>query len=401
MKFIQPIQAYLEQVVAHIRLADLLDIAVIACLLYFCFVWFRNRASRALAVGIVLIATLYLAARWLDMGLTMWLFQAGVTAIVLTLIVIFQHDNRRAFERLATSNPFQRQASLGAAPGIMDTLVLGIVTLAEHRTGALIVFEGREPIERHVQGGVPVDGKISLPLLQSIFQPDSPGHDGAIVIKSERIDALGVHLPLSGNLKLLGDRGTRHAAALGLAERCDAQVVVVSEERGTISLAERGDLREIQPRELIRCLERAPATEGVPKRFGMIRHLGLKLAALLSAVVLWLLFAYQIDTIQRTLRVPIEYRNLPEGMVVANPQWRFVEVTLSGSERAAARLDADALVVSFDLNEAQPDTPVILRVSESLNLPAELTPHQIRPEHVEIRLRRAPQPEPAPLPEAP
>ncbi len=245
---------------------------------------------------------------------------------------------------------------------------------------------------------------ISLPLLQSIFHPDSPGHDGAILIKDERIDALGVQLPLSGNLKQLSDRGTRHAAALGLAERCDALVVVVSEERGTISLAERGRLREIHPRELIGCLERAPAsrtvpaTEGVPKWFSIMRHPVLKLAALLLSVLLWLLFSYQIDTIQRTLMVPIQYRNLPEGWVVEEPRQKFVEATISGSERAVDRLDVDALVVSFNLNESPTDTPVILRVSESLNLPVELTSHQIRPEHVEITLRRAPDPEPAPRP---
>jgi diadenylate cyclase len=181
----------------------------------------------------------------------------------------------------------------------------------------------------------------------------------------------------------------------------------VSEERGTISLAERGQLREIHPRELISCLERAPAsrtapaTEGAPKWFSMMRHPELKLAALLSAVVLWLLFAYQVDTIQRTLMVPIEYRNLPEGWVVEEPRQRFVEVTLSGSERAVDRLDADSLVVSFNLNESPTETPVILPVRESLKLPAELTPHQIRPEHVEITLRRAPNRETAPRPEDP
>lgn len=389
-------QAYFEELIAHVRLGDLLDIAVVACLLYWGLVWFRNRVSRALVVAMGSIAALYLAARWLDMYLTLWLFQAGFTAVVLALVVIFQQDIRRAFERLATSSPLRHAGRAGTLPELTGVLVEAIVRLAEHRTGALLVFEGREPLDRHVRGGVAVDGQISLPLLESIFQPDSPGHDGAVLIKGERIDSLGVHLPLSRDLHQLGERGTRHAAALGLAERCDALVVVVSEETGTISLAERGRLYPVQPRELISRFEHGPVprsmpgtAEEEPRTFGATRHAGLKLAALLAAVLLWLLFAYQVDIVQRTFLVPIEYRNVPDGWVVEEPRPRFVELTLSGTERDIQQLDVDSLILSFDLSRVPVDTPVAMPVVDSLQLPAGLTVRQIRPERIRITLRPA------------
>jgi DNA integrity scanning protein DisA with diadenylate cyclase activity len=108
--------------------------------------------------------------------------------------------------------------------------------------GALIVIPGRESIERHTEGGIEIDARLSEPLLLSLFDPNSPGHDGAVVIQGSRISAFAVHLPLS---TVPAGRGTRHAAALGLAERCDALCVVVSEERGTISLAREGAIRPI------------------------------------------------------------------------------------------------------------------------------------------------------------
>jgi len=145
-----------------------------------------------------------LGARWLDMYLTNMMFQAGFSALLLALAVIFQQDLRRLFERLAASGWFGRQPQAATTGDMVGTLVESVVTLAEQKTGALLVFEGREPMERHIRGGIPVHGYISLPLLCSIFHPESPGHDGAMLIDGERIDRMGVHLPLSNNLAEVG-----------------------------------------------------------------------------------------------------------------------------------------------------------------------------------------------------
>jgi uncharacterized protein (TIGR00159 family) len=405
---IEDVRAYLEQLVQIIRLADVLDIGVIALLLYCTLSWLRQRASKSLVISVALVVGVFLSARWLDMYLTTMLFQAGFMAVLVTLIVVFQQDIRRAFERLAASGWFGHQPQASVADEAIATLVESVLLLAEQRTGALLVFEGREPLDRHIRGGIPVDGCLSLPLLCSIFHPQSPGHDGAMLIQGERIERMGVHLPLSNNLAEVGSGGTRHAAALGLAERCDAMIVVISEERGTISIAEQGELREIKPAELTSHLERyyeacsAPSQE-TPWQLGLKHNIGLKLTALLMACGLWLLFAYRVETIQRTFVVPIEYRNLPENWVIDEPRQARAELTLSGSERALDMLDASSLAVSFELSHVRSETPYSLDTELSLKgVPAQLSVNQIQPREVKLTVRRKPLDESQPkLPASP
>jgi hypothetical protein len=217
-----------------------------------------------------------------------------------------------------------------------------------------------------------------------------------VSIDGDRINELGVHLPLSKNLAAFGPGGTRHAAALGLAERSDALVIVVSEERGTISVAQHGRLQQIESAELTTRLERYYRDRIEPNNtpawhHGMTRDLGLKLMALSLACILWLLVAYRVETIHRTFVVPIEYRNLPETWGIDEPRTTRAELTLSGSERAFDMLDASELTVSFDLDQVRPEAPFSLRTEDNLKgLPDELDVSQIRPENVTITVRRKP-----------
>jgi len=134
---------------AGVRVADLLDIGVIAVLLYLGLKWLRRRASRSLAVGIGVLALLYLAAGRLDMVLTSMLFQLGFTAVLFSLIVVFQHDIRRAFERLSSWSLMPNKRPPGSETPELDVLSESIAVMAQRRIGALLVFQGREPIERH------------------------------------------------------------------------------------------------------------------------------------------------------------------------------------------------------------------------------------------------------------
>ncbi|MHB8863142.1 MAG: diadenylate cyclase [Pirellulaceae bacterium] len=391
----------LDQVFAGLRVADLLDIGVIAVLFYLGLKWFRRRASRSLVVGIGVLSLLYLAAGRFEMILTSMLFQLGFTAVLLSLIVVFQHDIRRGFERLSSWSLMPDKSSAGKETPELDALSESIAVLAQRRIGALLVFEGREPIERHVQGGVRVNGQISLPLLYSIFHPASPGHDGAVVLEGPRIEELGVHLPLSKNLAEIGDRGTRHAAALGLSERSDALVIVVSEERGTISIAEHGRLTQIQPAQLKPLLERRHLQHAMNPAedvsFWRPRDISAKVVALLLAVALWSLFAYRVDTVQRTYIMPIEYRNAPAGYLIEEQGVNRAEVTLSGSERAFGLLDTQALVVSADVSNVAPGSAQFVATTGPTNLPSGLSVTSITPRQVPVTLQRLVPNEPSPL----
>ena len=324
------------------------------------------------------------------MVLTSMLFQLGFTAVLLSLIVVFQHDIRCAFERLSSWSLMPNKRPPGS-----ETPELDCAERVHRSAGAtpnrrLLVFQGREPIERHVQGGVHVNGQISLPLLYSIFHPASPGHDGAVVLEGPRIEKLGVHLPLSKNLAEIGDGGTRHAAAIGLSERSDALVIVISEERGTISIAEHGRLTQIQPAQLKPLLERrqqphAPTPQHSDSSWRP-RDISWKAVSLLLAVVLWLLFAYRVGTVQRTYIMPIEYRNAPAGYLIQEQGANRAEVTLSGSERAFGLLDVQALAVSADVSNVTPGSSQFVSTTGPADLPSGLTVTSIEPRRVPITL---------------
>ena len=353
--------------------------------------WLRRRASRAAALCLFLIATLYVSADLLDMYLTLSAFRIGLTVILLALIIVFQQDIRRGFEQLSTWGFAERSS---ASSGTIDTLLETVSILAKEKIGALLVIQGRQPIEPHVRGGVPVRGRISIPLLHSIFHPATQGHDGAVLIDGDVIEKLGVHLPLSKNLSEVGRSGTRHAAALGLAECCDAFIIVVSEERGTFSVAEESRLSAMESvGELKHKLDgfygrRLQTPTELARRNWLTANWGLKLLAAATACGLWFLFAYDVETIRRTFRdVPIELRNVPESWVVRDTFPSVAQVTLSGSERAFANLNPADLKASIDLGGVRGSADIRL-TEEHFNVPTGLSLEHLDPSLVEVRTER-------------
>ena len=226
----------------HIAPTDLVDIAVVALLLWGLVVW--TRRARMALLGLAFLGVFYhLIAQQFKLQLTTWILQGFFAALVVVVVVVFQDDLRRLFEQIARLS--LRRKAPRPDPSSLGTLTRGLYQLAAKRRGALVVLPGREPIERHfLQHGVPLDAEISEELLDSLFDPGSAGHDGALVMQNNRIKEFGVHLPLSENRDELKGAGTRHAAALGLAERSDALCLVVSEERGTIGIASAGATRD-------------------------------------------------------------------------------------------------------------------------------------------------------------
>jgi diadenylate cyclase len=371
---------------------DVLDVLVVAVILYGILLWLKQRRSRAVVVGCAVVAGLYVCARVFGMYLTLSFFHAGLTAILVSLVVIFQDDLRRVFERFTHAPAFVRNEQMAPEATTLDLIVEAISTLAKNKIGALVVFEGREPWDRHTRGGIPLNGQISLPLLCSIFHPASPGHDGAVVVSRDRVKAFAVHLPLSANFIEIGQAGTRHTAALGLAERSDALIIVVSEERGTISVAEAGKLEQSTSsddlkRRLARYYQRQLAAPGVVKRRDWLQNLPLKLVALALASLLWLSVAYRVETIQRTFAVPIEYRNLPSELGLDDPRPTEAQVTLSGAERVFD-FDPQTLVVSLDMSAARPGWQELVLTPASIEKPVGLTVQEIEPRVIRLRVYR-------------
>lgn len=218
--------------------ADLLDIAIIATLFYILlFLLKQTRSSSATrgVVGVIVFSFfLYAVARWLGLTATSTLFERFWLVIALAVLIIFQNEFRKAILDISRRS-LVRRFSRNAIP--MDEVVKAVKQLSRLKEGAIICIERLDSLKSHADTGTPLDGFISKELITCIFKNYSPLHDGAVLVRGDRISAAGCMLPLSDSPMLESELGMRHRAAIGLSQQSDAVVIVVSEETGTISLA--------------------------------------------------------------------------------------------------------------------------------------------------------------------
>lgn len=228
------------------RALDLLDIAIVAALVYQVLWLVRGTRAVQLASGLAVLFAVYTASRILKLNTLQWVLSYLGVVIPIALLVIFQPELRRMLEQLGRGGVFVSGLSLGLGREETIRLVNDVARacriLAGRKTGALIVLERRTGLNDIVESGIKMDALASVQLLITTFFPNTPLHDGAVVIRGNRVMAAGCLLPLSENPHLGRTLGTRHRAAVGISEATDAVAVVVSEESGVISLARGGTL---------------------------------------------------------------------------------------------------------------------------------------------------------------
>ena len=234
------------------KLVDLLDILIIAFLIYQLLGFVNRTRAGQLAKGALIVMAVYLVANILNMRTVTWLLNSLLQVGLLTLVVLFQPEIRRALERMGQTDQWayrffnKNRYNDTSLKGAWRSAIIAICDAAERfsetKTGALIVLERNTNLSEIVRTGTPVNSAVNLEVLGTIFYEGTPLHDGAAIIEDGRIKAAGCVLPLSNNLDLGKDMGTRHRAGLGMSENSDAIVVVVSEETGIISLAKNGVL---------------------------------------------------------------------------------------------------------------------------------------------------------------
>ena len=281
--------------VKAVGLADILDIAAVAVLIYGLLAWFKQTKTAFVAMGLLVLAVVYTFARIMGMSMTVWIFQGFFAVFIVAIVIIFQEELRHIFERIAVWS-LRGGGRETAAPKEVEILVRSIGSFAHDRIGALIVLHGRDPLDRHIEGGWDLNGELSEALLESIFDSHSLGHDGAVLIDKGRVTKFGCVLPLSKEFAKITNLGTRHTAALGLSERADALCLVVSEEKGTISVAENGDLKTVgdlpglQGRIEDFFLAKAPRAPEQGLTYFFRHNAREKAVALAVAILLWFFF---------------------------------------------------------------------------------------------------------------
>ena len=384
------LEPHFRDLYGNLRVADAIDVLVFAIIVYGGFTWFRRARSRFVMLGVVTLVAMYAAARILDLALTLVLFQAGITVALVALVVIFQEEIRRAFEQLGNPGRLRKTRREDESTRWVDDVVASATSMSRSRTGALIVFKGREPLDRHLRGGTELDGRTSRPLLLSIFDSSSPGHDGAVIVDGGWIRSFGVHLPLSTHIAGDEQFGTRHTAALGLSEASDALVLVVSEERGEISLAKDGKLEKIDSASELRARLRSFLLAFAPQRNGsrwrsLTSNLAPKMLSLVVAMVTWVLVVGpQGEHVGRSFRVPVTLLDAPPSYMLDQPRPFDVLVTLSGSERAFRKLDPAALSVTVGAGSIRSGAQLVRVGQESIELPKGLVLQRIDPDTITI-----------------
>jgi len=236
-------------IVTNIRIVDILDILVIAFLIYKCIEFFSKTRGGQLVKGLLLLLVMAIVADWLDMVTVNWIMVRVMDSLLIAAVIIFHPEIRRALERVGTSKLsfLGRASSTDSEEEIMakciDAACKAAGTMQEQKCGALMVFERTTQLGEIVSTGTLIDAEATSPLIGNIFYPKSPLHDGGMILRQGRVYAAGCILPLTQNSGLNRELGTRHRAAIGMSENSDAVVVVVSEETGTISLAVNGELK--------------------------------------------------------------------------------------------------------------------------------------------------------------
>lgn len=374
---------------------DILDIVFASILIGIGIHVLRSSRTRSVSIGLLFFAGIFITANQLELKLTTWMLQGIAAVFVLIVVVVYQTEIRRFLEQLPNKIIFHKIQKREFHSGVTDILSEAIALLSAEGRGALIVLPGRDSLEGVITGGIKLNGHLSKALILSIFDPNSPGHDGASIIIDDRVEWFGVRLPLSDQIDQLHDRGTRHAAALGLSEQVDALVLVVSEETSRVSVAIDGVLRAIpEPAEITSIIdsylkEKAGSGEENDEltrvSWGYIFD---ALSALLVAIILWVILVPGSVVGNITYEVPIEVQNIPDGFDFIEVVPPSVSVTLAGERRNLFQINSRQLGVRLDGTLTRFGRQTFPINSTHLLLPPSVEIDNIVPKEVRVRVKK-------------
>ncbi len=242
-----------------IKITDIVEIIIIAVLVYYLIKWVKNTKAWMLLKGILVLVAFILVAELLNMNTILWIVENSISVLAIAAIIVFQPELRKALEQLGQKGlanlvlPFDRSTENGRfSESTLNEIVKACYEMAKVKTGALIVVERGIVLSEYQKTGIDLDCLVSSQVLINIFEHNTPLHDGAVIISGDRVASATCYLPLSDNADISKELGTRHRAALGMSEVTDSLVIVVSEETGIVSFARDGKLtRRVTP-ELLR-----------------------------------------------------------------------------------------------------------------------------------------------------
>jgi len=374
------------------RWQDVADILVISFIVHRLFLLLRGTAALQIILGLLFLWLFQGIAKTAGLILTSWFFQGIGAVAVLVIVVVFRNEIR---ELLIQTNPVRfflgRPQETRAAH--VDSIIESVFKLAKTRTGALIVLRNRDHLKGYLREGFELDGRFNPQIIESIFAKQSPVHDGAIIIRGNRIAQLGTYLPLTQKEGLPHYFGARHRAAIGLSEVSDAIVLVVSEERGDVSVVHRGKVEVMRDHQQLqnalgRLLlgfkpEKKPRSRG---RAWLGHAGGLLLTFLLVSTVWGIYSGSQLSLISATSS--IDFRNISENLILTETSIDKVEVQLTGKRRLVDTLKPEQLRAFLDLEELDPGVHRVPLNLDNVELPLGLEVVRVTPSAVRLKIEQ-------------
>ncbi len=388
-------QGLTPSTIAHsIRWQDAVDVLVLTLLFSRLYTWLKHTVAVQIAFGLFTLVLASWVANHFGLILTSYLLSAVGAVTTVVIAIVFQHEIRQGLTRVSALRWLTERRGQRIAGSMATTVAEAAFSLARRGKGALIVIPRRDSVAEHLTAGTAIEGRLSSALIEAIFTSTSSLHDGAIVVGRNRLSRAGVILPLATDSAAAdsdGDLGTRHRAALGLTDNCDALVVCVSEERGAVSLVH-GETLQVLADEaaLVGALARLGVIGGLSKAEARqlrppfrLRQLGPHLVILAIVVVGWAAMA--LDRSHAVARVlPLEIRGVGEGVAFDPPRFASVVVELRGSRRELEALPVDGAAAFIDLSGATPG-PRFFRVQT--NAPAGIEVVNTSPASIQLQLR--------------
>ncbi len=374
--------------ITSLRWQDIVDIGLVSYILLRFYVLFRGTNAFRVLIGILILWLFQQVAVSMGLVVISWVVQAVVAVGAIIIIVIFRNEIRNVLLARNLKSIFWDFSSKTVITAI-ETIVQSVHEMAQHKCGALIVFPGKEDLEEVVLGGIAWKGEISKEMILSIFWPDNPVHDGAAVIQGDQIKQVAAILPLSRRDDLPSYYGTRHRAALGLAEATDALVIVVSEERGDVVVARDSQLKIVkQKRRLGQILQEHLGVALKKGRESRKEKLAFIAAALFSVVLttgVWFILSRGVDTLV-TLPVPLEYTKRDLAMEIVKTSVNTVNLELEGSGALIKSIRPDQVQIRLDLSKSKAGPNTFTISHKNISLPPGIVLKGVTPSEVDVDL---------------
>ena len=371
---------------------DVADILVISFLVHRLFLLFRGTTALQIMLGLLFLWLCHAVAQAAGLVLTSWFFQGVGAVALLVIVVVFRNEIR---EVLIQTNPVRLFLGRPYEPQTLDLQAIERATLelAKSGTGALLVFRQRDSLREHLREGVALGGIFSPQIVASIFAKQSPLHDGAAVIRGDRIQLVGAYLPLTRGEGFPQHFGTRHRAAIGLSEVSDAVILVVSEERSEVSVVHKGKVELIKkPSQLQNSLERhligtAPEAQPRSRRREVLSQVGGLLVTFLLVSTFWGIYSgKQLSLINITTAV--DFRNIPESIELRRSSAEKVEIQITGKRRLVGVLKPEQVGAFIDLKDIEAGYHRLDLNADNVELPLGMEVVRITPSVIRLDMER-------------